>query len=628
MPEKIGQYTVVSELGRGGMGVVYKAQDESLHRFVAIKVLTERLTDDETFLQRFVREARAAAAISHPNIIQIYYIGEDQGNPYFVMEYVTGRSLNRVLRDEGRIGNPRAAQMILQAAQGLAAAHDHGIIHRDMKPANLILDERGIVKIADFGLALPVDAGSRLTATGLLMGTPGYLSPEQCRGEAVDHRTDIYALGVTYYELLSGTTPFKAESPLALLHQITQEQPPEIGSLNPDVDEESRRILGKMIAKERDQRYQSCHEIVTDLENYIANRGVRSVTAGLAMRPSPAAGAAPPPMVATEAITTPRPAAAPTVVVSSSAPAPAPVTMPEIQSTEPPTLVTPVPAPGPAPRKSSGALIAALIAIVFVIGVGGAAVFFGVRTFNRWRKPQQTNIAEVSKPAAAVPAPPKTDSAAVLLSQPINPAASALTTDSPAAPPRAQPVVPDSQQSTPVVAETEQPKPSIAKQSAQTGVSRSEPAEKTSRHISLSGVAVAVTGDPGLAGPISSVIMSEMESAGLKAVDAQTLPSTEDLVRGNAPTALLIERLRSEGQAVLLLARVDPTGQRELNYLGRSEPAYSSRVTITAYDLATGRPLGSSRSASIEYTTRTADRESEKIVGPLAQSIAEKLPRQ
>ncbi|OYV96528.1 MAG: hypothetical protein B7Z68_05500, partial [Acidobacteria bacterium 21-70-11] len=227
-PSKIGHYTIVSELGRGGMGVVYKAHEESLNRFVAIKVLGEHLCTDPTFVARFVREAQAAAALSHPNIIQIFFIGEDEGRHFFVMEYVSGKSLLAMVREEGRIDNPRAAQFMLQAANGLAVAHDKGFLHRDIKPANLMVDERGLLKIADFGLALPQDAATRLTATGMLMGTPGYLSPEQCRGEAVDRRTDIYSLGVTFFELLSGHTPFHADSPLALLRKILEEEPPDI----------------------------------------------------------------------------------------------------------------------------------------------------------------------------------------------------------------------------------------------------------------------------------------------------------------------------------------------------------------------------------------------------------------
>ena len=159
----------------GRFKILGQESSEALNRFVAIKVLTENLSEDPTFLQRFVREAQAAASLSHPNVVQIYFTGQDdEGHPYFVMEYVAGRSLDHVLRSEGRIDNPRASQLMLQAAHGLAAAHDLGLVHRDIKPANLILEDRGMVKIADFGLALASDTESRLTGTGRVGGTPGY----------------------------------------------------------------------------------------------------------------------------------------------------------------------------------------------------------------------------------------------------------------------------------------------------------------------------------------------------------------------------------------------------------------------------------------------------------------------
>jgi len=279
---KIGHYTIVSELGRGGMGVVYKAHEESLNRYVAIKVLGEQLSGDPSFVTRFVREAQAAAALSHPNIIQIFFIGEDDGRHYFVMEYVKGKSLLAMVKEEGRIENPRATQFMLQAAQGLAAAHDRGFLHRDIKPANLLVDESGLLKIADFGLVLPQEAATRLTATGMLVGTPGYLSPEQCMAQPMDKRTDIYSLGVTYYEILSGRMPFQADSPLALLRKILHEEPPDITTLNERVDEKTRGIVHRMIAKDRDQRYQSCHELMPDLEACLSAMGARVAPSGLA----------------------------------------------------------------------------------------------------------------------------------------------------------------------------------------------------------------------------------------------------------------------------------------------------------------------------------------------------------
>ena len=631
MPEKIGPYKVVSQLGRGGMGVVYKGRDEALNRFVAIKVLTENLTDDPTFLQRFVREAQAAAALSHPNVVQIYFTGQDDdGHPYFVMEFVPGQSLEQMLRSEGRIDNPRASQLMLQAAHGLAAAHDLGIIHRDIKPANLMLDERGTLKIADFGLALPPDAESRLTATGMMVGTPGYLAPEQCAGETPDHRTDIYALGVTYYMLLTGTPPFRGQSPLALMKQILEADPPDVTTINPNVDPESRRILAKMIAKDREQRYQNCHELVADLENLLASMGVRSMTAGLATR----AAAASSPVVAapTQAATAPAPmpaGAAPTMVVPREVPAAAmperaAVTMPELPLAAAPTMPA-MPAP-PAPQVKKGmsspaVLIAALLAFLLLGGGAIAAVMYGTNLFRG--EDTETKLATTAQPAPAraeanLAAPAAQDT---LLSQPHTPAdpqgsqgateAVVTTVPPPAAvqqQPSAQPVP---QQRAQAVPPERQPAPAAVL-----------PPARAPKQRALSGVAIAAIGDQPLLGAVASVLRDEAGGAGLEAVDANSLPSTEDLVQGRAPVRDLIAQLRDDGYAVLMLARIEPTGSRELSYYGRRDTAYTSRITVTAYDLATGRPFGTPQTESITYTSINMDSESQDVVAPLARAVA------
>ena len=599
MPEKIGPYTVVSQIGRGGMGVVYKARDESLNRFVAIKVLNDQLTEDSIFLQRFVREAQAAAGLSHPNIVQIYFIGEDNGHPYFVMEYVQGRSLDQMLRAEGRIDNPRASQLILQAAHGLAAAHDQGIIHRDIKPANLILDDRGLLKIADFGLALPVDSHTQLTATGMFVGTPDYLAPEQVSGEKADHRTDIYALGVTFYLLLTGTPPFRGDSPLALVRQIMDTEPADVSSLNPNVDTTTRRILGRMIAKDRAQRYQNCHELVADLEEYLAASGVRSMTAGLATKTSSSAPVLAASMAApTQAISNAQSAA--TMIQSKgesptqpNAPLAAPVTLPEIAQP---------------PRSTSRApLVVLAVALILLVGGGIGAVVFGTRVFRDLQarrqpeSPDKVASAPVQKTAAVSPAatPPE----GVLLSEMVKPSLQA-------------PADASSHDSTAKKAEA-------APAPKQNAAVEKHPAEAENTRRSRAGVAIAATGDPALLSAVSTVLRSELEAAGIEVVDAQTLPATEDLLRQRGVSAgRLIDRLGSEGYAVLLLARIEPAGQRELSYYGRHDTAYSSRVTLTTYDLATGRPFGSSGTGTIEYTSINADGQSEEIVGPLARSIA------
>jgi serine/threonine protein kinase len=587
MPEKIGQYTVVSQIGRGGMGIVYKARDESLNRFVAIKVLNEQLTEDATFLQRFVREAQAAAGLSHPNIVQIFFIGEDNGHPYFVMEYVTGRSLDQMLRAEGRIDNPRASQIMLQAAHGLAAAHDKGIIHRDIKPANLILDDRGLLKIADFGLALPVDAQTQLTATGMFVGTPGYLAPEQCAGEKVDHRTDIYALGVTFYLLLTGTPPFRGDSPLALLRQIMDTEPADVASLNPNVDAATRRILGRMIAKDRGQRYQNCHELVADLEEYLATCGVRSMTAGLATRtpsstPELAAAAAAP----TQAI----PSRSNSVATMIQAPLAGPATLPDAAAQ---------------PRRSTSRATVVFVVIALALLVGGAigAVAFGSKMVRglqaRWQQKSPDTAAREPERKTATASPAATPPEGVLLSQAVK--LPEATTDSKGP----QPAPPPAQKGAEVA------RPAVTPVAAE-------------KH--RAGVAIAATGDAGLSGAVSGVLRSELEAAGIEVADAHSLPATEDLLRrGDVSASRLIDRLSGEGYAVLLLARIDPTGQRELSYYGRHDTAYTSRVTLTAYDLATGRPFGSSKSATIEYTSINAESESEEMVGPLARSLAKAI---
>ena len=190
MKTRIGHYDIVTELGRGGMGVVYKGYEAQLARYVAIKMLSPALAHDESVKERFLREARSMAALNDPHIIQVYFIGEDEGQPYFAMEFVEGESLSSYLKRETRMAPREAARAIYQTAQGLATAHDRGVIHRDIKPGNLMLDQRGRIKIADFGIAFQNDLSKKLTSTGEFVGTPGYLSPEVCTGQRVDQRSD------------------------------------------------------------------------------------------------------------------------------------------------------------------------------------------------------------------------------------------------------------------------------------------------------------------------------------------------------------------------------------------------------------------------------------------------------
>jgi serine/threonine protein kinase len=266
MKTHLGHYDIVSELGRGGMGVVYKGYETSLNRYVAIKVLADSLAHDASVKERFLREARSMASLNDPHIIQIYFIGDDEGQTFFVMEFVDGESLGSVLKRESKLKPEQAAKIIYQTALGLSTAHDRGVIHRDIKPGNLMLTARGSVKIADFGIALTTqDFSKKLTSTGEFVGTPGYLSPEVCLGKPVDQRSDIFSLGIVLFECLAGRMPFTDESPLGLMLEVVKAEIPDVCTLNSEVDAELSRVLTRMIAKDPAERYQSCHELVADL---------------------------------------------------------------------------------------------------------------------------------------------------------------------------------------------------------------------------------------------------------------------------------------------------------------------------------------------------------------------------
>ena len=272
MKTAFGQYQLVSELGRGGMGVVFKARDAALDRFVAIKVLGEGLAHDARVVERFQREARAVAALDDAHVVHIYAIGSENGLPYFAMEFVDGVSLDALLRREKHLAPDQAARLVVQAARGLACAHAKGLIHRDVKPGNILISIAGVVKVSDFGIAQSTqDGASRLTTTGAFLGTPGYLAPERYDdGVMADARADIFALGIVLFECLAGHLPYKSTSPLALMREVAETPLPDIRAINPAVDAELARILGRMTAKDPGQRYADCRELIDDMVRHFA----------------------------------------------------------------------------------------------------------------------------------------------------------------------------------------------------------------------------------------------------------------------------------------------------------------------------------------------------------------------
>jgi serine/threonine-protein kinase len=261
---RLGPYEILAALGAGGMGEVYRARDPRLGREVALKVLPPEVAGSEDRLRRFEQEARAAGSLNHANIVTVYDVGKAGDIAFIAMEFIEGEEL-RTLIGEGRpLPVEKAVSIAAQVADGLAYAHQHGVVHRDIKPANIMVAPSGPVKITDFGIARMRSSGD-LTQTGMMLGSPKYMSPEQVIGKRADHRSDIFSLGVILYEMLTGTAPFNGDNVTALMYQIVNFVPPAPSAVNPTVPELLDYIVAKMLTKALDERYHGAQDVTRDL---------------------------------------------------------------------------------------------------------------------------------------------------------------------------------------------------------------------------------------------------------------------------------------------------------------------------------------------------------------------------
>lgn len=672
MKTQLGHYDIVAELGRGGMGVVYKGYESSLNRYVAIKVLAESLAHDESVKERFLREARSMASLNDPHIIQIYFIGEHEGQTFFVMEFVEGESLGSLLKREGKLRPDQAARVIFQTAMGLATAHDKGVVHRDIKPGNLMVNSRGAIKIADFGIALVTqDFSKKLTSTGEFVGTPGYLSPEVCLGKPVDSRSDIFSLGIVLFEMLTGRMPFTDESPLGLMLEVVRAEIPDVRQLNADVDAELSRILTRMIAKDPNERYNNCHELAEDLGRHPLLSGAPTIGVK--------------PLLSTAASTvigmkTPISAQRP---LPQTAPTPRPGNL--NAGTGASAMPTPPPLHGAAPRATRQSRVPQqatarrasplpwAIAAAVLLAVGGSV--FAFRDKIPFLKTSPTPVATVTAPAVDTPAATPAASTAVsptpatvatlsasatsapettLAANPV-PATPAGDPSATAATLTANPVgnlpadaAPVGSQSVATVEPTsgtagDGPEPRASRVDALRDLaaaraSENAPGPRVARDDEPSGpriaranppqdspsapaeprvptVAVLVGGDAVIAGPARQEITRALQRSGFNVIDGGR---TRDDSDGD------IGRLAGKANAAIVVF-VRPVGSQVLTYYGQASTLYTAQVSMRAFALKGRRSLGAGWTEQVSFTSLNASEKAREIIEPMADDIAQAL---
>jgi beta-lactam-binding protein with PASTA domain len=367
------RYEIQQRLGRGGMADVYLARDRLLERRVAVKVLFPEFATDPSFVARFRREAQAAANLTHPNIVAVYDWGQQGGTYFIVMEHVNGRTLADVLRVDGKLSPTRAADISSEVAAALGFAHRNGVVHRDVKPGNILVTDTGEVKVADFGIARVANAGtdSGLTQAGSVMGTAAYFSPEQAQGTTPDPRSDLYSLGIVMYEMVGGRPPFAGDNPVSIAYKQVHEAPPRLRDLTPSVPVAYEAIVAKLLAKNPAARYGSADDLRIDLTRF--RDGQRPAALAQAAAVAGASAAA----IATTVTPSVPAMVAPTTVVARS---PGTQVLPQ----QPPSWGGPIPATTSPPppggpyadeQRRLGWLWAGIVLAVLVLGLGGFLLY-------------------------------------------------------------------------------------------------------------------------------------------------------------------------------------------------------------------------------------------------------------
>ena len=669
MRQKVGHYEVVNELGRGGMGVVYKGFEPSLSRHVAIKLMSEALAHDPQVVERFLREARSMAQLNDPHIIQIYMIGEDAGQPFFAMEFVEGESLSQTLRREGKLDSKRALGIVLQTARGLSTAHDLGVVHRDIKPANLMITPRGLVKVADFGIALATrDFSQKLTGTGEFVGTPGYLSPEVCLGQQVDQRSDVFSLGIVLFEMLAGRMPFTDQSPLGLMLEVVRAEIPDVRSLGADVSQDVINVLNKMLSKDPTLRYSSCHDLIEDIERLAQVPSQSGVVPGVT-----SASTLPNGLRAPASATLPRGNVVPISVAAAPVSA-APVSIPPPQFAQPQQQFAPPQYAQPAQQYAQAApqrsKIPLAIAATLLIGGATAGGFY----YKSMQDDARPDIVAKASPIGARSQPNSEQAALVSTDTPSKsitsadasvtsnavpdesgteiavatsdavPIASQVESTPPSAPVIAETIPANVPAATPAVAVNETaPQPSAQprreplaglRQASETlnkrdlgpQVASVTPAPKIAPVVAMvPRVLVLALGDLGPASAAETEIENALMDAGYNVVDEDAFPVIARL-RGGSNAAAAVQAARAAGISAIVTVRAQRTGSQNITFYGQSDTLTLANLEVKAFDTASGSAINSFRE-ELQYTGLNASEKGRDAVSTHLGQLASRLSK-
>jgi serine/threonine protein kinase len=602
----LGGFKIERELGRGGMGVVYKAHELSLNRKVALKVLAPRLSNDEEFIKRFKREAMVVAALDHPNIVKILSYGQAEGVHYFAMEYLKAQDLGQILKEKGAIPMEEALSITAQVASALEEASQRGVVHRDIKPPNIMVDELGRVRVTDFGIAYQQDSETKLTRIGTFLGTPEYASPEQVSGQALDVRSDIYALGAVLYRMVSGQCAVTGDSPLAMVAKILTEPVKPILEVNPSLPRPVCQLVDKMMAKDPANRFQSPRELLSALNDCMNELKLNA------------------PMARTRVVDL---------------------------KTGPSASIR-----RPARARLWGAVAGVALAVLLTVWLVDAVILKKRDTTTTSQK--QGLVAVKEEPTALLPSPPVANMPEKALAQQKEEmSAAAAGAQGTASPGKTEPVPPETAEGTVegrktvdgVVSSADEVKQppgeadthprGIAKEAVQ-----NKPAVETQKKVpprpplvasakpvglpKVPTVLLAVSGDETVTPFVQANLESLMLESELQVSMVSEIPVlSEKMQLGRVPLSRYeIQRLVPKGKAnILVLAQVQRAGSMPLRYQGYTQELISATFSIQTVDLETGLSATAPATGTVKYTALNMEENFQKEIGSKAGDMGARI---